>query len=215
MRFIKNPYYSEIVFSNEFYIDGVNVFSNNHRLEKKKIDIKLPNLLSFSVLKGSLLYEIKGQNSKFKIAISEVRDFHIISFMSWRDFNRSHDNEAVTKISNKQNIELKFEIAKEILRKMENDGNTIYSENLKRKAVIGNVSGSYKVTYYSLVIEDEYDFHFHESISKNNFFGWEDEGTVSFFDTFEHSLKEARLNLGDKMQVSDYHGFQNSNLLHE
>lgn len=209
MIFIKKAFYSEIVFSDDFYIDGVNVLSDIHRIEIKKINYKLPVSLSYSFLMDSPFYQIKGLNSEFKIAISKVRDFQIVSFLTGRDFYRSHINSAVTQDSNNKNISLKFEIVKEILQKTESDSNTLYSENFKRKAIIDNKNGSYRVTYYSLVVEDECDFHFNESVSKYNFFGWEDEGIVSFFEARELAVNEVRLNLGDKKQLGDYHGYRN------
>ncbi len=207
MFFKKKSYFSEIVFTNEFYIDGVDVFNNNHRVVVKKVEIKLPIKLSYSKLSDSTLYKIIGLNSRFKIAISKFRDFHIISYVTARDFLRAHKYD-VTKESNKINLELKFMVVAELLSKDSKDNCTFYSEDYRRKATIENVLNSFKVTYYTLLIVDECNFHFHENINKQNFYGWEDEGTTSFYDTYDNASQNVRLNLNDNSRIKDYHGYQ-------
>lgn len=194
MFFKKKSYFSEIVFTNEFYIDGVDVFNNNHRVEVKKMKIKLPINVSYSKLSDSTLYKVIGLNSRFKIAITKFRDFHIVSYVTARDFLKAHKFD-VTRESNKLNLELKFKVVSEILSKDSKDNCIFYSEDYRRKATIENVLNSYKVTYYTLLIEDEFNFHFYKNINKQNFFDWEDEGTTSFYDTYDNASQNARLNL--------------------
>lgn len=194
MFFKKKSYFSEIVFTNEFYIDGVDVFNNNHRVEVKKMKIKLPINVSYSKLSDSTLYKVIGLNFRFKIAITKFRDFHIVSYVTARDFLKAHKFD-VTRESNKLNLELKFKVVSEILSKDSKDNCIFYSEDYRRKATIENVLNSYKVTYYTLLIEDEFNFHFYKNINKQNFFDWEDEGTTSFYDTYVNASQNARLNL--------------------
>ncbi len=208
MFFRKKAYFYEIVFTNEFYIDGVDVFNNNHRIEMKKIDIKLPFNVSYSCLNESTLYKILGMSSNFSIAISNVRDFCIISFITSKDFLKAHKNRDITINSNERNLELKLAVVASILSKDLENNNNYYSENYRRKAVIEKIQESFKVTYYGLLIEDEYDFHFRENINKSNFYGWQDEGTASYYDNYENALKNVKLNLCDFSKVRDSHGYQ-------
>mgnify|MGYP003292832406 CR=1 FL=1 len=56
----KRVYYSEIVFTNEFFVDGINIFDSNNVEFIKNIDIDLKMNLSFSKINNAKVFKIKN-----------------------------------------------------------------------------------------------------------------------------------------------------------
>ena len=76
----KKVCFSEIVFTNEYYICGVNVLDENEVEYVETIAIDLEVNLSFSKIDNAKVYRIKESN--IKIVISEIRDFKIVSYLN-------------------------------------------------------------------------------------------------------------------------------------
>ena len=183
----KKVYFSEIVFTNEFYIDGIDVFNNENVEYIKSIDIDLQMNLSFSKIDNAKVYLIKNLNKK--IVIAEVRDFKIVCYMKSNMFFKicNHPRNQESLIKNHYLLEA-FVIEK--IKKTQND-NILYSPNYKTRAVISNDNGVISVQYQTLETFDEIDFYFYEDISSDNFWMWENLEGVSYFDSEENAKEEA------------------------
>ena len=72
---------SEIVFTDQYYINGVDVFDDANVELLGNIDVDLRMDLSFSKLRNAKLYKIKSLGCK--IAIADVRDFKIVIFFKF------------------------------------------------------------------------------------------------------------------------------------
>ena len=75
----KKVYFSEIVFTNEYYIDGINIFNNANVEYIESIATDLRMNLSFSKIDNAKVYLIKNLNKK--IVIADVRDFKIVCYL--------------------------------------------------------------------------------------------------------------------------------------
>ena len=75
----KKVYFSEIIFTNEYYINGVNILDDNNVEYLGNIDIDLKVNLSFSKIDNAKLIKIKDLN--FEIVIAEVKDFKIVCYL--------------------------------------------------------------------------------------------------------------------------------------
>lgn len=187
---MKKEYFSEIVFTKEFYICGIDIFNMGNLTFIKNVDIDLRLNLSFSKLIGAKLYLIK--NTKIKIAIAKVRDFHIICYMN-NYFYKLHKYGNVTESHNKNGLLLKDYVI-EKLRHL-NEENVIYSDDCITRAVIEDNNGVISVQYQSLEIIDELDFYFYEDVNANNFWHWEDYPGISYFKTIEEAKENAKIDL--------------------
>lgn len=183
----KRVYYSEIVFTNEFYIDGINIFDSNNVEFVKNIDIDLKMNLSFSKINNAKVFKIKKLG--FKIGIAHVRDFKIICYLNWNMFfkvsNHPKDYESIHK--NYTLLE-GYAISK---IKESLDDNMVYSSDYRTRAFISNNNGLVSLKYQRLEIEDEKWFYFYEDVNSNNFWTWEDVPGISYFDTLDNAKKEA------------------------
>lgn len=184
---MKKAGYSEIVFTDQYYINGVDVFDDANVEFLGNIDVDLRMNLSFSKLRNAKLYKIKSLDCK--IAIADVRDFKIVIYLSFKEFSnicnypRSYD-------SMMKNRELEEELVINKIKQSANE-NAIYSPDFRTRAYISYVDGVLSLKYQQLEIEDETYFYFYEEVNSNNFWTWEDLPGVSFFDSFEDAKKEA------------------------
>lgn len=187
----KKVYFSEIVFTSEYYIDGINIFDNNNIEFIDNIDIDLKVNTSFSKIDNAKLISIKGLN--LQIAIAEVRDFKIICYLKSNIFlkiaNHPKNQESLYK-----NYNLLEEYALNKIKKLSDD-NIVYSPDYKTRGFISYENGLVCLKYQRLEIEDEIGFYFNENVNSNNFWSWEDLSGISYFDNFENAKKDATLYL--------------------
>ena len=195
---MKKARYSEIVFTDQYYIDGVDVFNDANVEYLGNIDVDLGMNLSFSKLRNAKLCKIKSLD--YKIAIAEVRDFKIIAYLSFKEFlnicNYPRHFESMMK---NRNLLEQFVINK---IKQSSNENSIYAPDFRTRAYISYVDGVLSLKYQQLEIEDELYFYFFEGVNSNNFWNWEDLPGVSFFDSFESAKKEAAAYL-ENLYTSD------------
>lgn len=183
----KKVYFSEIVFTNEYYIDGINIFNNANVEYIESIAIDLRMNLSFSKIDNAKVYLIKNLNKK--IVIADVRDFKIVCYLKSNMFFKicNHPRHLESLIKNHCLLE---EFAIEKIKKIKKD-NILYSPNYKTRAIVSNENGVISVQYQTLEIFDEIDFYFYEDISSDNFWVWEDLKGISYFDSEEKARLEA------------------------
>ena len=183
----KKVCFSEIVFTNEYYIDGINIFNNANVEYIESIAIDLRMNLSFSKIDNAKVYLIKNLNKK--IVIADVRDFKIVCYlkfnMSFKICNHPRHQESLIK-----NHYLLEEFAIEKIKKTKKD-NILYSPNYKTRAVISNENDVISVQYQTLETFDEIDYYIYEDISSDNFWIWEDLKGISYFDSEDKARLEA------------------------
>ncbi len=183
----RKVFFSEIHFTNSFYIDGVNVLDDKNRRFLGKINVDINMRLSFSKIENVNLYEIDGKDFSFKVAIANVRDFYIICYMDSMTYSKAQRNRVVADESNTLNRKELLNLA---LSKIQKDEAHIYSsDNLYRASIKAEESGI-QVIYEVLTIEAEQNFYFYENISAENFFFWDQLTGVSYFDSLENAQKE-------------------------
>lgn len=187
----KKVYFSEIVFTNEYYIDGVNILDDRNIEYLGNIDIDLKVNLSFSKIDNAQLVRIKDLN--IDIVIAEVKDFKIICYLKSNIFlkvaNHPRNQESIHK-----NYNLLEEYVINKLKKLTDD-NIVYSPDYKTRGFVSYESGLVSLKYQSLEIEDEVGFYFYEDVSSDGFWSWEDLSGISYFDTIENAKKEATIYL--------------------
>jgi len=188
----RKAYFSEIHFTNSFYIDGVNVLEDKNRRCIGKISVDLNMRLSFSKIENASLYEIDGKDFSFKVAIAKVRDFYIICYMDSMTFSKVQRNRVVASESKLLNRKELLNLA---LNKIKKDEIHIYSSDNLYRASIKEEESGIQVIYEVLTIEDEQSFYFYESISSDNFFFWDQLSEVSYFESLENAQKEIDINL--------------------
>lgn len=183
----KKVYFSEIVFTNEYYIDGINIFNNANVEYIESIAIDLRMNLSFSKIDNAKVYLIKNLNKK--IVIADVRDFKIVCYLKSNMFFKicNHPRHQESLIKNHYLLE---EFAIEKIKKTKKD-NILYSPNYKTRAVISNENDVISVQYQTLETFDEIDYYFYEDISSDNFWIWEDLKGISYFDSEDKARLEA------------------------
>ena len=142
----KKVYFSEIVFTNEYYIDGIDIFNNANVEYIESIAIDLRMNLSFSKIDNAKVYLIKNLNKK--IVIADVRDFKIVCYLKSNMFFKicNHPRHLESLIKNHDLLE-EFAIKK--IKTIKKD-NILYSSNYKTRAVISNENGVISVQYQTL-----------------------------------------------------------------
>jgi len=182
--------FSEVMFCNEYYIDGVDVFKDENRKFLGKVDIDLRMRVSYSKLNGVDLYEVKGTRTTFKICISKVKDFYIISYYDSKEFYKVSRFRRSLLSSAKKNRELLEKIAITKSKEIDNP-NIIYSSDNRRRACIENKNGMIMLLYQYLEVRDYISYHFREDVNSNNYWSWELGTGVSYFADIEDAKKEA------------------------
>ena len=177
----KKSHFSNIVFTDKYYYNGVNILDDNNREQVRSLDIELGFKVSFNKLKDSVMYLVKGKTQNFKLVISEVRDFKIVSFMNMWEFNKACRNQSLAQQSSKINKNLQRDLAISLVKNSIKPNNEVYSKSFNRKAIIKEIENSYQVEYYVLLSEDPMNFHFYDNISKDNFYYWEKVQGVSYY----------------------------------
>lgn len=189
----KKVYFSEIVFTNEYYIDGVNILDDRNIEYLGNIDIDLKVNLSFSKIDNAKLVKIKDLN--IDIVIAEVKDFKIICYLKSNLFRRiCNDPRHQLSVFNNYYLLEEYTISK--IKKLSDD-NIVYSPDYKTRGYISNKNGLISLKYQRLEIEDEIGFYFNENVNSNNFWSWEDLSGISYFDTIENAKKEAETYLAN------------------
>ena len=182
----KKVYFSEIVFTNEYYIDGVNILDDRNIEYLGNIDIDLKVNLSFSKIDNAKLVKIKDLN--IDIVIAEVKDFKIICYLKsnilLKVANHPRNQESLYK-----NYNLLEEYVINKLKKLTYD-NIVYSPDYKTRGFVSYENGLVSLKYQRLEIEDEEGFYFYEDVSSDDFWSWEDLSGISYFDTLENAKKE-------------------------
>ena len=147
----KKVYFSEIVFTNDYYIDGVNILDDKNIEYLGNIDIDLKVNLSFSKIDNAKLVKIKDLN--IFIVIAEVKDFKIICYLKSNIFlkvaNHPRNQESLYK-----NYNLLEEYVINKLKKLTDD-NIVYSPDYKTRGFISYDHGLVSLKYQRLEIEDE------------------------------------------------------------
>ena len=186
----KKVYFSEIVFTNEYYIDGVNILDDRNIEYLGNIDIDLKVNLSFSKIHNAKLVKIKDLN--IDIVIAKVKDFKIICYLKsnilLKVANHPRNQESLYK-----NYNLLEEYVINKLKKLTDD-NIVYSPDYKTRGFISYDHGLVSLRYQRLEIEEE-GLYFYEDVSSDDFWSWEDLSGISYFDTLENAKKEATLYL--------------------
>ena len=189
----KKVYFSEIIFTNEYYINGVNILDDNNVEYLGNIDIDLKVNLSFSKIDNAKLIKIKDLN--FEIVIAEVKDFKIVCYLKSNMFykicNHPRHQESLYK-----NYNLLEEYVIDKMKNISSD-NIVYSPDCKTRGYISNENGIVSLKYQRLEIEDEEGFYFYENVNSDDFWSWEDLSGISYFDTVESARKEASLYLAN------------------
>ena len=183
----KKVYFSEIVFTNEFFVDGINIFDSNNVEFVKNIDIDLKMNLSFSKINNAKVFKIKKLG--FKIVIAHVRDFKIICYLNSNMFFKVSNHPKNYESKHKNYTLLEGYAISKIKESL--DDNMVYSSDYKTRAFISNNNGLVSLKYQRLEIEDEEDFYLYEDVNSNNFWTWEDVPGISYFDTLDNAKKEA------------------------
>lgn len=189
----KKVYYSEIFFTETYYVNGVNIFDDNYREFVSKIDLDLRMDLSFSKLKSANLYLIKGRNFEFELAISKDRDFYIICYLNARTYLKSRSNQVISQVDAEKNYRELKDLA---LANSEFNEDYIYSNSKLFRAKLRKNDASVEVSYENLEVDDEMMLYFFENVSPENFFSWERLHGISFFESKESAIEEAKRNLG-------------------
>lgn len=187
----KKVYFSEIVFTNEYYIDGINILDDTNIEYLGNIDIDLKVNLSFSKIDNAKLVKVKDLN--IDIVIAEVKDFKIICYLKsnicLKVANHPRNQESLYK-----NYILLEEYVINKLKKLTDD-NIVYSPDYKTRGFVSYENGLVSLKYQRLEIEDEEGFFFYEDVNSDDFWSWEDLSGISYFDTLENEKKEATLYL--------------------
>ena len=187
----KKVYFSEIVFTNEYYIDGVNILDDRNIEYLGNIDIDLKVNLSFSKIDNAKLVKIKDLN--IDIVIAEVKDIKIICYLKSNIFLK-----VATHPRNQESLYKNYNLLEEyVINKLKKltDDNIVYSPDYKTRGFISYDHGLISLKYQRLEIEDEVGFYFYEDVSYDDFWSWEDLSGISYFDTLENAKKEATLYL--------------------
>lgn len=187
MKMRKKVYFYEIVFTSEYYVDGINIFNDSNVEYLSDIDIDLKINVSFSKINNAKLLKIKDLN--YEIVIAEVRDFKIVCFlksnMFLKIFNHPRHKESIYK----NHIILEDYVVTKIRNLFED--NIVYSPDYKMRAYINYEKGLVSLKYQMLNVDYDEGFYCYENVNSNNFWAWDDLPGISYFDTFENAKKEA------------------------
>ena len=189
----KKVYFSEIVFTSKYYINGINIFDENNIEFIDNVDLDLKVNTSFSKIDNAKLIKIKDLN--IDIVIAEVRDFKIICYLKSNMFLRIC-NDPRHQLSVFNNFYLLEEYVINKIKNTYND-NIVYSPDYKTRGYIFNENGLVSLKYQRLEIEDDIGLYFNENVNSNNFWSWEDLSGISYFDTIENARKEAETYLAN------------------
>lgn len=183
----KSVAFFEKVFTDKFYINGIDVFDENNVELLKYINIDLGIVSSDSKIDNAKLYIVKELG--IKIVIAKKEDYAIVCYPNYRTFLNSA-NHPRHKESQLLNLKLLEEF---VIQKLKNssDDSCVYSPDYKTRAVITTEDKLVSVKYQALeVLDIELDY-FYEGVNSNNFWTWEDLPGVSYFDSVETAKKEA------------------------
>ena len=135
MIFNKKDYFSELWWCDEYYIAGINILDDVNRTYIKKVDYNLCANVNYRKIRGAKLYLIKTDKTKFKIAIARLNEETIvISYLSSRQFLKSHKDTNLCLYTSKKNAELLKQyilnkISKTIIKIMDTDKKCIVKKN--------------------------------------------------------------------------------------
>lgn len=191
----KKSHFSDIIFTDKYYYNGVDILDDANREKIKTLDIELGFRVSFNKLNNSTMYQVKGKTHKFNLVISKVRDFKIVSFMNVWEFNKACKNIVLSQQSSKLNKMLQRDLAIKMVKDSVKPENEVYSKSYSKKAIIKDIANSFQVEYYILLSEDPQNFHFYDDISKENFYYWEKMSGVSYFKALEDAKREIDVEL--------------------
>ena len=190
----KKVYFSDIVFTDKYLIDGIDVLDESNLTFIGYKDIDLGINQSFSKIDNAKIYIINELN--IQIGIAEVRDFKIICFMKPKTLMKIANHPL-----NQDSIKINYKMLEEyVVNKLKNihEDNIVYSDDYKTRAVIENKFGSISLIYQTLDVEDLENFFFYEEINSNNFWSWYNvNNSVSYFDSIENATKEAKAYLAN------------------
>lgn len=184
----KKVYFLEFVFTDKYYIDGIDVLNENNLLFVKNLDLDLKMDLSFSKIDNAKLYKIIDLN--ILIAIADVRDFKVLCYLKANSFFK-----IINHPRHQESVKLNHSILEEYVIdkvKKHTEENILYSADFKTRAVICLDNDIISIKYQTLNIGDDEDFYFYEDINSNNFWFWEDMDGISYYDTLENARKASR-----------------------
>lgn len=185
------------MFCSEYYIDGVDVFNDENRTLLGKVNIDLRMRISFSKLDNVNLYQVRGKHANFKICISKVKDFYIISYYDSKEFYKVSRFRRELLSSAKKNRKLLESIAIAKSKEIEND-NIMYSSDNRRRVFIESKDDIIMLQHQYLEVRDYMYYHFREDISSSNFWSWELGSGVSYYSSIDDAKKEAEEWISDK-----------------
>ena len=187
---MKKVNFFEIVFTNKYFINSIDVLNINNLKFIDYINIDLNINTSFSKINKAKLYKIKDLN--IEIAIAEVRDFKIICYFKPNTFFKlsQHPRHKESLIKNYKLLD-QFVVDK---LKNKNEENVIYSPDYHTRALINLSDNKISLTYQKLDFMKDY---LNEDINSDNFWFWEDFSGISFYDSIEKAKKEANLFLNN------------------
>ena len=190
----KKVYFSEIVFTKEYFICGVNVFDENEVEYIETISIDLQMNFSFSKIDNAKVYKIKRLN--FNVVISEIRDFKIVSHLknnlAYKFYSHPKYGESLNR-----NYSLLEEFVVNKLKNLPIDDLIIYCSDYKTRAVINKSDNIISIKFQTLEVCYDLGDFFYENVSSNDFWWWEDLPGISYFDSIENAKKEAEVYLSN------------------
>ena len=183
---MKKVNFFEIVFTNKYFINSIDVLNINNLKFIDYINIDLNINTSFSKINKAKLYKIKDLN--IEIAIAEVRDFKIICYFKPNTFFKlsQHPRHKESLIKNYKLLD-QFVVDK---LKNKNEENVIYSPDYHTRALINLSDNIISLTYQKLDFMKDY---LNEDINSDNFWFWEEFSGISFYDSIEKAKKESWL----------------------
>ena len=191
---IKKAKYSEIIFGKEYYIGGVDIFSESpFRTYLGKVIMQLPVKVSYGLIEHAHLYLFKLKRRKFRLAIKEISDdVHIVLYFSERSLRivgRTKDDD-----DNKRNDEiLRQSVFKNLNDYYVPDKYTIYTRDFKRRFVFTVDDGCVKVWEENFYISEDATIDFPPNLSRpysEAGYYLRSGGRLSYYASLEDAVKD-------------------------
>lgn len=190
---IKKAHFSEIIFGEEYYIGGVDIFSESPaRTLLKTVNLKLSVKVSYETMENVPLYLFKIKGKKFRLAIKEVsKNIHIISYLSGyalqiayrindgSDYDRNHD--ILTK-----------SVLENVREYLTPEKNMMYSRDFMRRFVLAVEDGCVKVWEESFCINEDITIDFPADLNRayTDSYYYVRDGRLSIYATLEDAVKD-------------------------
>lgn len=189
----KKAHYSEIIFGEEYYIGGVDIFSQSPaRTLLKTVNLKLPVKVSYETMENVTLYLFKIKGKKFRLAIKEIsKNIHIISYLSevglqiacrvndGSDYDRNHD--ILTK-----------SVLENVREFLTTEKNIMYSSDFMRRFVFVEENSCVKVWEENFYINENIEIDFPADLNRpyTDSYYYVRDGRLSIYATLEEAVKD-------------------------